>query len=350
MVDAAVLSLAQPVPPLLNGCPICAATVGTLVRMRYIDQQCSHLPQAENPFTGLEILVCGSCGFGYATPAVDVARLERFYRHQYRAPGSVHALGSSGPWRARLDPRAVAQVLLAKLFRTFHTGESFLDIGPGQGASLDALAQVCPGLQASVIEPDESAAQWLRQRAGVQVIAQSLDPRKPCAGSPPGNTFELILMSHVLEHVNGVDAVAWLMQVKPLLSDDGIMICEVPHCDLRQHAERRDNDAPHLGFFSQDSLARVFQQAGLTVKFLETCGPTYADWWSNRCNGTTRATPSAPRRWLVNTGKALLSCLPTKMADELVTRIRPERCAELLGSEELCYGGDRTCLRIVAAR
>lgn len=74
--------------------------------------------------------------------------------------------------------------------------------------------------------------------------------------------FDMILMSHVLEHLE--DPAAELRTMKQVLSPSGAMFIEVPN--LAGHRKLPiDDNRSHLHFFSSTSLARLLAKEGLEV-------------------------------------------------------------------------------------
>ena len=128
-----------------GACPACAAFSEHTFSVPYLERDFAHVAAAQNPFAALQLMACHHCGFGWAIPPVGQQRLETFYRTVYRAEDSVNPWEDARPsGLGPLEPRAVAQLLLAKLFRTFTPGEAMLDIGPGRGTSFESLAQLLP--------------------------------------------------------------------------------------------------------------------------------------------------------------------------------------------------------------
>ena len=87
-------------------------------------------------------------------------------------------------------------------------------------------------------------------------------------------TLDLIIMSHSLEHFDITDMPKLLSNIHNALSNDGIVMIEVPHADLRRsyYKEIRFKDTPHLSFFSVDSLKKLVLTHGFDVCFLDTAG------------------------------------------------------------------------------
>ena len=74
--------------------------------------------------------------------------------------------------------------------------------------------------------------------------------------------FDMILMSHVLEHLE--DPAAELRAMRHVLGEGGAMFIEVPNLAGHRHLPIDDNRS-HLHFFSSTSLARMLARQGLEV-------------------------------------------------------------------------------------
>lgn len=265
-------------------CPICLTSLDSVLRVEYLDEEFKYLPKKDNPFSDLETFVCSNCGFGWVNRYIDQAQLNNFYSNVYRGLESVYSYQKPKLMMpkirgfAPLDARFVSQILLAKMFKNFQEGEKVLDIGPGRGESFRTISQMISGMNYFAFEPDESSRAFL-QRTGVYVFPYLFSLNLNINSIVRGCKFDLILMSHVLEHFNGRDIVAILENIRRILSEDGILICEVPNCDWRQYEKMRINDSPHLSFFTVDSLRSALIKAGFDVRFLNTCSADYNSWW-----------------------------------------------------------------------
>jgi SAM-dependent methyltransferase len=92
-----------------------------------------------------------------------------------------------------------------------------------------------------------------------------------------GHDFDVILMSHVLEHLE--DPAAELLAMKSVLRGRGAIFLEVPNMSGHRRLPIDDNRA-HLHFFSASSLLRLLAREGLEVVATATdawLDPRYAD-------------------------------------------------------------------------
>jgi SAM-dependent methyltransferase len=96
-------------------------------------------------------------------------------------------------------------------------------------------------------------------RARVDVLhARPL--RDLLAGGGLGDPFDLVLMSHVLEHIQ--DPVAEIAAIERVLKPDGALFLEIPNGAGHRRLPIDDNRS-HLHFFSVTSLTRVLAKSGL---------------------------------------------------------------------------------------
>jgi SAM-dependent methyltransferase len=89
--------------------------------------------------------------------------------------------------------------------------------------------------------------------------------------------FDLVIMSHVLEHLD--DPAAELTSIRKVLKPDGLLFLEVPNRSGNLALPIDDNRS-HLHFFSTTSLTRLLAETGMEVLATETgavLDPRYAD-------------------------------------------------------------------------
>jgi len=84
-------------------------------------------------------------------------------------------------------------------------------------------------------------------------------------------------MSHVLEHFSGSDSVKVLQKAKSMLTEDGILLCEVPNSPMGDYGQVRTDDSPHLTFWTVDVLQNLVQRSGMSVLYLSTIGRGYTE-------------------------------------------------------------------------
>lgn len=228
-------------------CPVCAGTnCQPLHEMRFALPSGSPLPATYT------VVSCVDCGFVYAdTPgnAEDYARYYAEFSH-YEDPSISTGGGEQAFDRRRLAETAdwIAQ----------HVSRSarVLDIGCGNGGLLLALKE--RGFN-SLAGMDPSAACVARLKAnGLEAF---------CAGlgdiTPTGNAFDLIILSHVLEHL--LDPARALASLRALLATGGRVYVETP--DPARYGEFPSVpfyyfDSEHINHFSRASLENLARASG----------------------------------------------------------------------------------------
>jgi cyclopropane fatty-acyl-phospholipid synthase-like methyltransferase len=138
---------------------------------------------------------------------------------------------------------------------------NLLDLGAGTGAFAAYMQQY--GWNVTALEPDPSARQ-----KGLELNKIQLQPVDTLF-QLPAETFHVITMWHVLEHVHRLHD--YLGQLKKLLSKDGALFIAVPNYtsyDAKHYQEYwAAYDVPrHLYHFSPTSMRLLLQKHGLVVK------------------------------------------------------------------------------------
>lgn len=220
------------------------------------------------------VVRCTRCSLVYLCPRPVGATLARFYPPEY------------GPWSAADAPSptvsrsyALLDAAARLLYRVRYGdpaltlppfgGGRLLDVGCGDGSYLRAMQQL--GWDVHGIEVAEWAVEIARRRLGrVRVTHGTV---ADLAASTPA--FDLIVLSHVLEHVP--DPRALLDEARRRLTEHGRLRVIVP--DLAGLEARLFGrywlglDVPrHLVTFSRRTLTILLRQTGFTV---EACRPQY---------------------------------------------------------------------------
>ena len=142
-------------------------------------------------------------------------------------------------WRDMLDP-----------------AERVLDVGAGSGEFAFLMTQM--GKTVTGIEPDVACAAWCRDQMGLDVRTASLADGLFAPGQ-----FDLIRMSHVLEHLN--DPVKYLRLVASWLTTNGVLFIQVPNIEIecRERSVGGIFHFAHIFNFNPWTLRAAAAQAGL---------------------------------------------------------------------------------------
>lgn len=231
----------------------------------------------------VDVLVCAGCENAMTHPA-PVA----FYDdHQFFA----HVGADSERWRGY--SRNIAEFLA----RHGRTSGRLLDVGSSHGLLLEEAAKI--GLDAEGIEPSATAVR-LAQARGLRVRRGYLT-----ASSFPPGSFDVIVMSHVVEHIE--DPVAFLRIAAALLNDDGcVCLCQTNYRGtLPRWLGRRWPywvEHEHYHHFSPAGIEPLLERAGLTVAAIEL--PSLGYHWDPSVRGSAA---------LKRTALSMLTVLTTRL-------------------------------------
>jgi len=145
-----------------------------------------------------------------------------------------------------------------------------LEIGCGMGFLLAKFRE--DGWQVEGIEPNRGYCEIIEEVHGIKASPTILDE----AGEP-ANSFDVIVMLHVIEHVP--DPLGSLREIHRVLKPGGTLILETPRYDslmfkLMRHRERSVSCDGHILFFTSPSLEDAYLRAGFRKVKLSYVGRT----------------------------------------------------------------------------
>lgn len=205
---------------------------------------------------GFSAVGCPRCSLSHLEPFPT--HLAEYYRHRYReetGPDILAVREHSSP-----DTNRQCEMLRPHL----HSGCRALDLGCGSGAFLHT-ARDRTRAQVFGVEPHDGFRADLR--------AEGFDVRRELGEFEPAS-FDLILLSHVLEHTE--TPVEFLAGLQRYLVQNGIIVIEVPSLtDALLWVYRIPAfwifywQFPHLWYFSPEPLRRVVERAGYQIGHLQ---------------------------------------------------------------------------------
>lgn len=157
---------------------------------------------------------------------------------------------------------------LSKVLAEFNVGSPILDVGCGFGHLIHALQNegyknVCG------IDISSEAVSYCRTKGlNVSAIAEidSYAEGKPSA-------YDLIMMSHVLEHIEKNRIIETLIAIKGMLRPGGRLVVMVPNAQSNTGCYWAYEDFTHTTLFTAGSLIYVLRAAGYSeIKFLDLDG------------------------------------------------------------------------------
>ena len=225
-------------------CPLCAGA--DLVRVGSKDRN------GEPLTTDL----CRTCGHVFTNPQPTEAELDRYYANDYRS--SYKGVLTPKPkhvYRAGL--RAIER--LARLRPYLSENAKLLDVGAGGGEFTYLMTRV--GHTARGFEPNRGYATFAKTEYTVDIQVGTVSD-----ASDRDECWDVITLHHVLEHL--ADPVSVLQKIAQRLTDNGVIVVEVPNVEARYHGPQRRFHFAHIHTFSCEGLTLAASQAGLAVRDL----------------------------------------------------------------------------------
>jgi len=198
---------------------------------------------------GLGLFQCTNCGLVYLYPQLDWKSLAEFYPESYYLEDSRARDGPASRVAEALELHGRGVVVVP--------GGRLLDVGCGSGKFLLRMKE---RMDVFGIEPGSYGYQICRRR-GLDVQNTFLE-----AADYQANSFDVITLNHVLEHVPNPKET--LSHVRGLLRDSGFVIIQVPNLRSFAFLVSREYffhlDVPrHLFHFTRKTLEAYLKAAGL---------------------------------------------------------------------------------------
>lgn len=185
---------------------------------------------------------------------------EAYYTHR---PSKLSLLQSQVQ---KIKKSSIGEKLGYTFYHSAGPKDKLLDVGCGSGFFLNEMRDL--GWEVMGVEPDNRAVEIARGFYGLPVMAGNLHDCKF-----PDNEFDLITLSHVIEHV--LDPIALLEECKRVVKPGGRVLITCPNTISLGHSIFRESwyhlDPPrHLFLFSRNTLAEIACIAGLDVMEIRT--------------------------------------------------------------------------------
>jgi len=206
------------------------------------------------------IYECAECTLRFTQDAPDIHSIGQYYKsenyisHTNTSEGFINRLYQIVRKRTLRQKRK----LISKI--TGRNKGTLLDVGSGTGSFVNEMKQ--NSWEVTGLEPDEDARQVARQSFGCELF--SIDTLFHL----PENTFDVITLWHVLEHVH--DLHGYLRQFKKLLKEDGRLVVAVPNYTSFDASVYKEfwaaYDVPrHLYHFSPLSMKLLISKNGMRI-------------------------------------------------------------------------------------
>jgi SAM-dependent methyltransferase len=195
-------------------------------------------------------LRCLSCGLVFDGQPPGEHQILDNYRQDLYSPSSYYQETTrEDRWTFRRRLR---------LLKGFHPARGrLLDIGCATGTLMEVARDL--GWQVTGIDPNPKALTEARRR-GLTVHQTEVERM---VGSLPGEKFDCIVMSEVLEHL--LDPVGALAMVQRLLAPGGHVMVSTPNTDSLLCRLFQLKPAEHLFLFNRDNLRTLFERSGFGI-------------------------------------------------------------------------------------
>ncbi|MCE5250862.1 class I SAM-dependent methyltransferase [bacterium] len=234
------------------GCPICGETVFSR-------------PIMENTVFGqpFDVYFCVSCELYFlpSQPSGELIRdyyAKEYYSTQQRSAVS-YALRS---WFSKM--RALSQYQYIGRHTGPAGGKEMMEIGSSDGSLIALYKQ--NGWKVKGLEYSEFSIKKAREKYRIE-----LEPKDIFEIHPDRCRFDLIIFSHVLEHMP--DPLRVLEHCKTLLKPGGIVFIELPQAPLGSECRKEELfqylNTTHLFDFRTQSLAKLIEKAHLSVESMD---------------------------------------------------------------------------------
>lgn len=220
-------------------CPVCNS-----INILYFDSY-----RANNIiFQGVDKDTCIDCGLVFTSPMPNQKELERYNSNYFEEAHGGFAKGRISQLFFNAISKIRGRYISEFLFKYKINPAEVLEIGPGHGFFAKNWISNYAGVSYSVIETDATCYPMLNN-VGVKVFKSfeeiQIKPQK-----------DLVVMSHVLEHVSS--PLELIRNISGVMLKGGVIFIEVPCRDYLY----KKIDEPHLLFFDKQSLHKLLEGAG----------------------------------------------------------------------------------------
>lgn len=202
---------------------------------------------------GLKTVACETCGLVFYNPMPTARFLENFYTESYRLLyRGAASLSARDKALLGIDERMnYSGSLIAKRVEAA-SGGAVLDYGCGDGSLLANLVGRKKYTRVYGIEPSDYAR--LASAKGIRILG-GIDE------IPESETFDLIILNHVFEHVR--EPLDLIRKLRRSLSEGGLVYLDVP--DMSAYRSVGSLHLAHVLHFSDTSLQNIMNLAGFEI-------------------------------------------------------------------------------------
>ena len=243
----------------------------------------------ENSFFELPVLKCKNCSL-FFTSQIKKDQIKEYYNDSYwsvfrniknkkiineKYDDAYVIKKIPGFLRKIVEKTGIRKSLALSQFNYLKPhikGTNLFEIGSGEGFLLEKFEN--NGFNVSGIEPS---------KINIKIINNKLKHGK-CENKfvediSYTKKFDVIIMSHVLEHL--INNKTILTNMRNGLVDTGILFIEVPNCQHIGTLEHSIQTQPHMYHFSKNSLKKLLEISGFEVLYADTFTAEVFSFWQH---------------------------------------------------------------------
>lgn len=209
---------------------------------------------------------CPSCGSAFVWPRPSQEEIDAFYTSSLYKDLTFEEFRNL---ERTYYPEAAkdASRLIGRCCR-FAEGPRLMDVGAGFGEFSKAARDA--GFEVTACEPNANSRRIFKEVAGFEPMPDMFDGD---LAARFGGRFDVVLASHILEHVS--DPAAFAADLGTILAPGAVAAVAVPHFGSLLSRLQGTKDMficppEHLTFFSRRGLLRLFERFGFRTIALET--------------------------------------------------------------------------------
>jgi tetratricopeptide (TPR) repeat protein len=204
-------------------------------------------------------VICRDCGLVYINPRPLGGVADEFYVNEYFS----EYYGYSKPTGSYILDALRKAKNRYKLFGEFLSNPSprVLEIGSSVGAQLRVILDNVPNAEVVGIEPSIEFSGFAQEELGLNNVYQGL--WQDHLHRFEQKTFDLIIVSHVLEHFESPRE--FLTHIRNLLKDSGVIFIEIPDIMFPYKGLSFFLQAPHLFTFCKETLEKLLRISGFEI-------------------------------------------------------------------------------------
>ena len=211
------------------------------------------------------IIFCEKCIFGF-NPPFKKEDLALYYENYYSGKLHKHLIKRNFKLEEDYtvfsqDMRSLSQISLISNYINFNLNLNILEIGSSTNNFICSLFHAN-----NKSEFFSSDYKTLNNKSYIKNVGLISDK----VAHNYQEKFDLIVMSHTLEHFQGLEIIESIGTIKKMLKKNGLFFIEVPNADIKKFIHERI--VPHTSFFSIESFQKISKKMMFETIFLNTCG------------------------------------------------------------------------------